>query len=290
MVRRNPRRVHFVIIDRDVVRDTRLSWKARGLLAYLLSQDDNWEISLRQLVKASPGDKETSLRSAFKELVKTGYAKLVFTRNTENSRATGKRYVIDEAPHIPEQDSEVQETSTSEISDMQVFSSSEILNDRTDEVQKTCMIKKELETKKDLGTQEELETKETPSPLTPPPGGKQAKRGKTPKHGMPTEQEAQDALKVRIFNDAFRAWVAQHHPTFDAEAQWDYFVSQCLAKGYDYADFGHAFRNSFLWDNSPAQRGTKGPKNGTYGRHASVNLSDLPQHEAVAFLEGKRDL
>src|SRR6202008_3751325 len=140
MIRRNPRRKNWVTIDQDVVRDTRLSWKARGLLAYILSQKDDWEISVRQLVKASPRDKETALRSAFKELLDAGYAKLEFVRNGGNSRAAGKRYSIDEDPDHDQETSEIQETCTSEDSEIEVFSSSEFLNFRNSEVQKTCTL------------------------------------------------------------------------------------------------------------------------------------------------------
>jgi hypothetical protein len=163
MIRRNPRRKHWVTIDQEVVRDKRLSWKARGLLAYLLSMDDDWEISVRKLIQESPHDKETALRSAFKELLDTGYARLEFTRNDTNSRASGKRYVIDEMSDRPEGFSEVQKTTISEDSEVQVFSSTEILKYRNSEVQKTCTYKKDLKEKKDLEEKKDLQ----PSPLTP---------------------------------------------------------------------------------------------------------------------------
>jgi hypothetical protein len=45
------RRHRFVILDQRAVEDTRLSWAARGLLAYLLSRPDDWRVLINDLRK-----------------------------------------------------------------------------------------------------------------------------------------------------------------------------------------------------------------------------------------------
>ena len=35
---------HFVVIDSNLIRDDRLSWKARGIFGYLWSMSDDWEL------------------------------------------------------------------------------------------------------------------------------------------------------------------------------------------------------------------------------------------------------
>ncbi len=46
------------MIRRDAAADSRLSWKARGLLAYLLSLPDGWDIAVRDLVHRGPDGRD----------------------------------------------------------------------------------------------------------------------------------------------------------------------------------------------------------------------------------------
>lgn len=66
--RENP----FVMIDKTGLRDKNLSWKAKGLLAYLISLPDDWKIHERELATHSK-DGRDSTRSAMKELIEHGY-------------------------------------------------------------------------------------------------------------------------------------------------------------------------------------------------------------------------
>jgi len=68
---RSPKRHNYSIIDNTCLRDPNLSWKAKGLFAYLLSLPDDWQIYQKDLVnRATDGD--TSLRSGIIELEKAG--------------------------------------------------------------------------------------------------------------------------------------------------------------------------------------------------------------------------
>lgn len=62
----------YVIIDKTGVSDTRLSWKARGLLCYLLSKPDGWKLNVEHLANHGP-DGERATRSGLKELERFGY-------------------------------------------------------------------------------------------------------------------------------------------------------------------------------------------------------------------------
>lgn len=72
MIIRTPNRDRFVIIDKRALEDERLSWKARGLLAYLLTKPDSWQVYVRQLVDAGP-DGRTSILTGLRELGDCGY-------------------------------------------------------------------------------------------------------------------------------------------------------------------------------------------------------------------------
>ena len=72
-ITRSPRKEHnFLIISNSVVRDKRLSFKARGILLEILSQPDGWTITAESL--AAEGQEGISaVLSAFKELREIGY-------------------------------------------------------------------------------------------------------------------------------------------------------------------------------------------------------------------------
>lgn len=64
----------YVIIDKAILEDDRLTFKARGLAAYLLGKPDDWSISERHLVECGP-DGAAAIRSGLKELEEAGYLK-----------------------------------------------------------------------------------------------------------------------------------------------------------------------------------------------------------------------
>jgi hypothetical protein len=70
---RSPRpQSHFTIVPNAAIRDTRLSWKARGLLVYLLSMPDNWRTNTAQL-RAAGIDGRDAIRAGLTELEEVGY-------------------------------------------------------------------------------------------------------------------------------------------------------------------------------------------------------------------------
>mgnify|MGYP001610562000 CR=1 FL=1 len=63
----------FTLIHNKILRDTRLSWKARGILCYLLSLPDDWHFNKEYLKKQSERDKDTSFDTGWDELKHYGY-------------------------------------------------------------------------------------------------------------------------------------------------------------------------------------------------------------------------
>lgn len=62
----------FVQIRNEVARDSRLSYKARGILIEILSRPDNWETSADALAASGP-DGRTAVLSGLRELREAGY-------------------------------------------------------------------------------------------------------------------------------------------------------------------------------------------------------------------------
>lgn len=63
----------FTRISNATVRDPRLSLKARGLLALILSMSDQWDLTISGILRFQNKDRENSVRSAWRELEDAGY-------------------------------------------------------------------------------------------------------------------------------------------------------------------------------------------------------------------------
>lgn len=69
---RHSKQRDYTVMNNTFLRDNNLSWKAKGLFAYILSLPEDWKIYLNEL-QTHATDGETSLRSAIKELTDNGY-------------------------------------------------------------------------------------------------------------------------------------------------------------------------------------------------------------------------
>jgi hypothetical protein len=87
----------FSIINTFFLEDTDLSWKVKGILSYLLTKPNNWIVRITDLCNKSPNGK-TEIRSAMKDLIKYGYAKVIYERDENSGRLKGKTYVISDLP------------------------------------------------------------------------------------------------------------------------------------------------------------------------------------------------
>ena len=76
---------HFTQIPNAWLRDSRLSFKARGILSLVMSHTQGWSLSIRQLANDSMEGRD-AIRSAIKELEDLGY----LTRSQENNGRFGE--------------------------------------------------------------------------------------------------------------------------------------------------------------------------------------------------------
>jgi hypothetical protein len=75
----------FSRVPKDILNDSSISWKAKGVLAYLIGKPKGWKTRVSDLVRHGP-DGESSIRSALMELRKAGYADLVQLRKGNKIR------------------------------------------------------------------------------------------------------------------------------------------------------------------------------------------------------------
>lgn len=116
----------YVMIDKRPLEDTRLSWEAKGLHAYLMSKPDSWTVNVKHLIKQSRNGRDATYRIV-NELIYAGYIERVQERSEEGKlgeliyivyelpthldpfelpkkRKTPKELEAEESPHTESQD------------------------------------------------------------------------------------------------------------------------------------------------------------------------------------------
>ncbi|HEC2186866.1 TPA: phage protein [Staphylococcus delphini] len=88
---------NFVTVHKDFIHDSNISWKAKGILLYLLSRPDDWQIYETELEQHST-DGLSGLKSGIKELEEIGYIQRNRKRD-ESGRLNGYEYLVYEQPH-----------------------------------------------------------------------------------------------------------------------------------------------------------------------------------------------
>lgn len=87
----------FSHIPNATLQDPRLSWKSTGLLSFLLSMPDDWEISLEDL-RTRKMDGRDSTRSAISELETAGYMRITPLRDPATGKFTETVWEVSAAP------------------------------------------------------------------------------------------------------------------------------------------------------------------------------------------------
>lgn len=91
-------KVPYTQISNSVINDKRLSFKAKGILIYVLSKPKDWNIRIRDLINKSPSEKGTSIRSGIEELLLSGYAELCNDHDKITNKLTGRYYIFYHKP------------------------------------------------------------------------------------------------------------------------------------------------------------------------------------------------
>jgi hypothetical protein len=89
----------FTVLSHETLRDARLSFAARGLLAYLLSLPDNWEVRVSHLIEQSPAGRD-AVYAMLKELTAFGYMRRIEKRDAAG-RILGYDTVVMEQSENP---------------------------------------------------------------------------------------------------------------------------------------------------------------------------------------------
>ena len=97
----------YSVINKKLIRNGNLSFKARGFLIYLLSFPDNWKIQVSQIEKDNK-EGEKAIYNYLNELKEHGYVKFVRIRD-ENKSFSGSYYEYSEDPVFLNEDSELKE-------------------------------------------------------------------------------------------------------------------------------------------------------------------------------------
>jgi len=87
----------WTVISNDLLQDTSLSLEALGLLCYLLSKPDDWEVRVSE-IQQTWGLGRARLQRIMQELADAGYARLQSKRNG-NGQMSGKEWIIFEEKH-----------------------------------------------------------------------------------------------------------------------------------------------------------------------------------------------
>ena len=84
---------NYSVIHNQVLRRNDLSWKAKGIMAYILSLPDDWKVYLEEVAKHATDGKD-SFRSGWNELKEVGYVDRIAIR--EKGKIVSWRTIIKE--------------------------------------------------------------------------------------------------------------------------------------------------------------------------------------------------
>lgn len=87
----------FTSISNAILADKRLSWKARGILAYMLSMKEDWQFYTTELAKHSDKDGLSAIKTGIQELEKVGYLKRVQSHDN-NGKFSTLEWILTDAP------------------------------------------------------------------------------------------------------------------------------------------------------------------------------------------------
>lgn len=101
---------NFSVISNGFLNDKLLTFKAKGLLAYLLTKPNHWKVNVTHLSKVSK-DKKDAVYAMIGELVKAGYIKKIADKNPKGQFTSIDYIVFEFSPlrDYPETDNPEQE-------------------------------------------------------------------------------------------------------------------------------------------------------------------------------------
>jgi hypothetical protein len=99
-ITRKKRTTRFTNVPNDIPNHPNLSWKAKGLLLYLISRPDDWSVYVTQLSKVGKDGKEATA-NGLKELINEGYVYRSLNRDGKG-KFKGYNYLVSDEPEYKE--------------------------------------------------------------------------------------------------------------------------------------------------------------------------------------------
>lgn len=98
----------FYVLSNAISGDSRLSWAARGILVFLLSKPDHWEVSVAALVNETAGSlraggqtKRDGVKAVLAELMSAGYlSRSDKPKHNADGSFSGYDYIVSETPKL----------------------------------------------------------------------------------------------------------------------------------------------------------------------------------------------
>ncbi len=87
----------FCMIKNSILKDKRLSWKAKGIMSFLLSHSNSWIFYKSELMKHSDKDGRESFTSGIRELKETGYLEIIKIKN-DKGQFIGNQWLLHNSP------------------------------------------------------------------------------------------------------------------------------------------------------------------------------------------------
>lgn len=222
------RRHRYVSIDITCLHDDRLSFRAKGLHAYLMSKPNDWQINLEHLSRVSKEGRE-AVASAMQELIQHGYASRQRVRQA-SGRLDGYETVIYERPQADFPKDEKPKT-----------------------VLPTTVLPNSVEPNSENAALLNIDVPKIEIPKIEKPKEADAHKvgsSRRVKTYFPDDPTEQANLKDTVFTSIHDWAVEQRYDESWLNDQWNAFVLKAQANAYKYADWTAAFRN---WLTSPYQ-------------------------------------
>ena len=123
---------NYTVINNEFIRRPDLSWKSKGILVYILSLPDDWNINLNEVMNhATEG--ESAFRSGWKELNSAGYVERKPVRDKKNKIITHWETIVYEnadvarkKPHSENPQVDNQDVDNQDVDNRKLLSTEEL--------------------------------------------------------------------------------------------------------------------------------------------------------------------
>ena len=98
MVQVKKNKSNYVAVTQEFIKDASLSWKAKGILMYLLSQPEDSRLNEIEVARYST-DGMSSFKSGIKELKDHGYLEIRIEKD-KSGKFSSSRWILHENPEL----------------------------------------------------------------------------------------------------------------------------------------------------------------------------------------------